>query len=117
MALGGTIKHGQRTVEAKLLLAYAGGTRFAVTRWKYCHHRWWVLDYLNQGLIGLSVFRVKSGDLIAEIVSVELRVRADFSGEKTFAQGTEGNKTDSKLFERRQHRGFGISPPERVFAL
>jgi len=49
MALGGTIKRGQQTVEAKLLLAYAGGTRFAVTRWKYCHHRWWVLDYLNQG--------------------------------------------------------------------
>ena len=46
MALGGTIKRGQQTVEAKLLLAYAGGTRFAVTRWKYCHHRWWVLDYL-----------------------------------------------------------------------
>jgi hypothetical protein len=49
MALGGTIKRGQQTVEAKLRLAYAGVTWFAVTRWKYCHHRWWVLDYLSQG--------------------------------------------------------------------
>jgi AraC-like DNA-binding protein len=36
-------------VEARLLLAYAGATRFAVTRWKHCRHRWWVLDYINQG--------------------------------------------------------------------
>ena len=44
-----TIKRSQQTVDARLLLAYAGGTRFVVTRWKQCHHRWWVLDYLNQG--------------------------------------------------------------------
>jgi AraC-like DNA-binding protein len=49
MALGGTITSGQQTLEARLFLAYVGVTRFAVTRWKCCHHRWWVLDYLNQG--------------------------------------------------------------------
>lgn len=49
MGLGGTIKRGQQTVEARLLLAYTGRTRFVVTRWKHCHHRWWVLDYINQG--------------------------------------------------------------------
>lgn len=49
MRLGGTIKRGQQTVEARLLLAYTGVTRFVVTRWKHCRHRWWVLDYINQG--------------------------------------------------------------------
>jgi AraC-like DNA-binding protein len=49
MRLGGTIKRRQQTVEAKLLLAYSGSTRFTVTRWKHCRHRWWVLDYLKQG--------------------------------------------------------------------
>jgi AraC-like DNA-binding protein len=49
MRLGGTIKRGQQTVEARLLLAYTGGTRFVLTRWKHCRHRWWVLDYINQG--------------------------------------------------------------------
>jgi AraC-like DNA-binding protein len=49
MKLGGIIKRRQQTVEARLLLAYAGTTRFVVTRWKRCRHRWWVLDYINQG--------------------------------------------------------------------
>ena len=49
MGLGGIIKRSQQTVDARLLLAYAGGTRFVVTRWKQCRHRWWVLDYLNHG--------------------------------------------------------------------
>ena len=49
MKLGGIIKRRQQTVEARLLLAYTGDTRFAVTRWKLCRHRWWVLDYINQG--------------------------------------------------------------------
>lgn len=49
MDLGGKIERGQQTVEVRLLLAYAGDTRFLVTRWKNCRHRWWVLDYLNQG--------------------------------------------------------------------
>ena len=49
MGLGGIIKRSQQTVDARLLLAYAGGTRFVVTRWKQCHHRWWVLDYINHG--------------------------------------------------------------------
>jgi AraC-like DNA-binding protein len=49
MKLGGIIKRRQQTAEARLLLAYTGGTRFAVTRWKHCRHRWWVLDYINQG--------------------------------------------------------------------
>ena len=49
MRLGGTIKRRQQTVEARLLLAYTGRTRFVATRWKDCRHRWWVLDYINQG--------------------------------------------------------------------
>lgn len=49
MGLGGIIKGCQQTVEVRLLLAYTGGRRFVVTRWKHCRHRWWVLDYINQG--------------------------------------------------------------------
>jgi AraC-like DNA-binding protein len=49
MDLGGKIERAQQTVEARLLLCYAGNTPFVVTRWKHCRHRWWVLDYLNRG--------------------------------------------------------------------
>ena len=49
MGLGGTIKRSQQVMEAKLLLAYAGRMQFTETRWKHCCHRWWVLDYANQG--------------------------------------------------------------------
>lgn len=49
MEFGGTIKHSQQAVEAKLLWAYTGRMQFVRTRWKHCCHRWWALDYLNQG--------------------------------------------------------------------
>jgi hypothetical protein len=32
MGLGGTVKRSQQTVDARLLLAYTGVTRFVVTR-------------------------------------------------------------------------------------
>jgi len=75
------------------------------------------LDYINQGLVGFSVFRGEARNLIAEIVGLELRLRADFARKEAFAQRAEGNKADSKLFQGGQHLGFGLSPPERVFAL
>jgi AraC-like DNA-binding protein len=49
MELGGTLRGRQQTVEVRLLMAHIGVKQFAVTRWKRCRHRWWVLDLINQG--------------------------------------------------------------------
>src|SRR5579859_4903470 len=72
---------------------------------------------LDQSLVDLAVFGIEPGDLVAEIIGVELRVCADFAGKKAFAQGAEGDESDAQFFEGRQHSGFGLSPPEGVFAL
>jgi len=70
MGLGGTIKRGQQTVEARLLLAYTGRTRFGVTRWKDCRHRWWVLDYLNQGQQPQRVGRGKTFTRVSGVAAL-----------------------------------------------
>jgi AraC-like DNA-binding protein len=59
MKLGGIIKPRPQP-EARMLLAYTGGTQFAVTRWKRCRHRWWVLDYINKGCQQQRVGRGKA---------------------------------------------------------
>ena len=49
-----------------------------------------LLDHLDQGLIGFAVFRVKPRDLVAEIVGVELGVRADFAVRNPLPKGLKG---------------------------
>lgn len=70
MRLGGTIKRRHQTVEARLLLAYTGGTRFVATRWKHCRHRWWVLDYINQGQQPQRVGRSKAFTRISGVAAL-----------------------------------------------
>ncbi len=70
MKLGGIIKRRQQTVEARLLLAYAGATRFVVTRWKHCRHRWWVLDYINQGQQQQRVGRGKTFTRVSGVAAL-----------------------------------------------
>ena len=70
MGIGGTIKRGQQTVEAKLLLAYAGATPFVVTRWKHCRHRCWVLDYINQGQQQQRVGRGKAFTRVSGVAAL-----------------------------------------------
>src|SRR5206468_2692770 len=73
--------------------------------------------HINEGLIRFSVFRVKTRDLVAEIVAVKLRILVNLSREEAFAQGTEGNKSNSEFFQGWQHFRFRLSPPQRVFTL
>src|SRR4030095_4160624 len=54
---------------------------------------------------------------VAEVGTIERSVFVDLSREKASAQGTKWNKTDSELFERRKYFLFGLSPPQRIFAL
>ena len=74
-------------------------------------------EQVHHGLIGFAIFRREARDDIAEIVFVELRIFADLSGEEAFAQRAEGNEADAEFFECRNHFGFRLSPPQRIFAL
>ena len=77
---------------------------------KFCEH-------IHKGLIRFAILLAETRDCVAKIGAVELRVRADFSREKAFAQGTEGNKSDAEFFQGRQHFHFRLTPPQRIFAL
>lgn len=49
MGIGGSLQMSRRTVEASLVKAYTGITRYTRTEWVTCCSQYWVLDYFNQG--------------------------------------------------------------------
>lgn len=49
MGLGGTIEPGSQKIEARLLLAYTGITRFDGEEWNHCRFGSWVVDIINVG--------------------------------------------------------------------
>jgi hypothetical protein len=49
MGIGGRIGSREQALEARLVRAYTGHTRFRVTGWRHLHWKFWVLDYLNHG--------------------------------------------------------------------
>src|SRR6185437_1403467 len=74
-------------------------------------------DEVDNGLIGFPVLRREARDDIAKIAFVELCILADLARKEAFAQGTEWHKTDPKFFQRRDHFGFRLPPPQRIFTL
>src|ERR1700745_878552 len=86
-----------------------GGRHFLLRR-EFSYH-------FYQRLIRLSIFLAEARNIAAEIGSVEFRVFIDCAREEALAQRTERNKADSKFFQGWQHFRFGLSPPQRIFAL
>src|SRR5262245_27133166 len=75
------------------------------------------MEKVDQRLIGLACLRGKARDLVAKVVAVEGGLHVDFAGEKAFAEGAEGDKTDAQFFERGNDLGLGLARPQRVFTL
>src|SRR5437762_4734395 len=76
-----------------------------------------VANQIDQGLIRFARLRREARESVAEIGTVECSVFVDLSCEKASAQRTVRNKADSEFFECRQYFRFGVSHPQRVFAL
>src|SRR5262249_17351307 len=74
-------------------------------------------NHVDQSLICFAVLRCKAGHVVEEIILLELRVFADFSGEKASAERAEGNESDSEFLESWKDFSFGLSPPKRIFIL
>ena len=55
--------------------------------------------------------------MLRKSVAVEFGVLVDLAGQKAFAERAEGHEADPEFFERRDDFRFGLSPPQRVFAL
>jgi AraC-like DNA-binding protein len=86
MKLGGIIERREQTVEAALLQAHTGETRFVVTRWKYRSYRWWVLDYINQGQQQQRIGRGKTFTRVSGVAALYAPGR-DY-GERQIAGGS-----------------------------
>ena len=74
-------------------------------------------DHVDKGLVGFAVFLGEARDAATEVGAIESCGGIDLAGEKAFAEGAEGNKTDAEFFRRGQHRFFGLTPEERVLTL
>src|SRR6185437_2921991 len=59
----------------------------------------------------------KARDNVAEIVFIKLRIFADFSRKEASTQRTKWNEPYPEFLQYREHLRFGLSPPQRVFAL
>lgn len=49
MGIGGRITSREQSLQARLVRAYTGRTRFRATGWRHLRWKYWVLDYLNHG--------------------------------------------------------------------
>lgn len=49
MGIGGRIGSREQSLQARLVRAYTGVTRFHATGWRHLRWKFWVLDYLNHG--------------------------------------------------------------------
>lgn len=49
MGIGGRITSREQSLQARLVRAYTGRTRFCATDWRHLRWKFWVLDYLNHG--------------------------------------------------------------------
>src|SRR5262249_45296144 len=74
-------------------------------------------DAIHEGLIRLESSGCEARERIAEVVAVELRVRADGAGEEASPKRAVGNEPDPELPERRENSALGLPPPKRIFAL
>src|SRR5215216_5309281 len=72
---------------------------------------------IDQRLMRFPGFGREAREDVAKIGTVECCAFIHFSREKTSAQRTVWDETDSKFLKRRQHFLLGFSPPQRVFVL
>src|SRR5271165_2291653 len=76
-----------------------------------------VTKHIHKGLVRFPVLLVETGNDVAKIRAIELRILVDCAGEEALPQRAEWHKTNAEFFKRRQNLALRISPPERIFAL
>ena len=76
-----------------------------------------VAEHIHQGLVRFPVLFVETGNDVAKIRAIELRVLVDSASEEAFPERAERDKANPQFLKRRQNLALRLSPPERIFAL
>jgi hypothetical protein len=75
------------------------------------------MEQVDEGLVGRSCFGAEAREPAPHVGAVERHGGGDLPGEEALTERAPGNEADPELLARRQDFRFGISRPERVFAL